>query len=247
MRIATWNLQSDEPLHQEREALFHQEMDTVDADVWVLTETWEHFSPGEGYRLAAESSLADDLTPIDRRWAAIWVKSIFVTERQVVQGQPDRMACAQIKKLGQRDVVVIGTVLPWHFDPRWLYPAGFCAAFAIQIAEWGRLWGTPRTSGFVVAGDFNQSLPLSEGRGSKKGEIALNDALQTHGLRCLTEGTNPLSGIPRIDHICVSQSNLQPLLTPPTATWPIPCIRGRPITNEYHCGEYADLEISTNP
>jgi 2,4-dienoyl-CoA reductase-like NADH-dependent reductase (Old Yellow Enzyme family) len=47
-------------------------MNTVDADVWVLTETWEQFSPGDGYRLAAESSLADDLkTWPDRRWVAI--------------------------------------------------------------------------------------------------------------------------------------------------------------------------------
>ena len=104
MRIATWNLQSDEPLPQRREALFRQAINTVHADVWVLTETWEHFSPGESYRLAAESSLADDLRAWpDRRWVAIWATSTLEAKRQPVQGQPDRMACAQIKKPGQRE------------------------------------------------------------------------------------------------------------------------------------------------
>jgi endonuclease/exonuclease/phosphatase family metal-dependent hydrolase len=215
----------------------------VNADVWVLTETWEQFSPGDGYRLAAESSLADDLkTWPDRRWVAIWVKSAFEAKRQEVHSQPDRMACAQIKKPGQRDVVVIGTVLPWHFDPLWLYPAGFFAALAIQVDEWGRLWGTPRTSGFIVAGDFNQSLPCQKRRGSEQGEIALKEALKSHDVLCLTEGSDSLTGIPRIDHICVSRTALRPTFIPQAGEWPIPCIGEKEISD--HSGVFADLEFS---
>lgn len=40
MRIATWNLQSDKKLTDEREALFRQAMTAVNADVWVITESW---------------------------------------------------------------------------------------------------------------------------------------------------------------------------------------------------------------
>jgi hypothetical protein len=240
MRIATWNLQSDKPLPQEREVLFRQAMDTVDADVWVLTETWVNFSPGEGYRLAAESSLADDLkTWPDRRWVAIWVKSNHDAERQEVQSQSDRMACARIKKPGQRDVAVIGTVLPWHFDPLWLYPDGFCAALAIQVAEWVRIWGTLPSCVCSVAGDFNQSLPCQQRRGSKQGEMALNDALRSHDVVCLTEGSDPLTGVPRIDHICISRSGLRPPFIPQAGAWARPCIQGEPITD--HSGVFADL------
>jgi len=75
MRIATWNLQSDKPLTHELETCFVEAMNSVNADVWVLTETWTTFSPGNGYRLGAESIAADDLrTWPERRWVAIWVR-----------------------------------------------------------------------------------------------------------------------------------------------------------------------------
>jgi hypothetical protein len=242
MRIATWNLQSDRPLPQEREALFRQEMNTVDADVWVLTETWMNFSPGEGYRLAAESSLADDLkTWPDRRWVAIWVKSSHDAERQEVQSQPDRMACARIKKPGQQDIVVIGTVLPWRGDKLWPGSDGFCAALDAQVAEWGRVRGVPDACTFLVAGDFNQSLPHHQWYGFKKGEIALNDALKKHDLLCLTLGKVPLTDQPRIDHLCISRSSLNPQFVPQISGWPIPFVKEKPITD--HSGVFADLDL----
>lgn len=245
MRIATWNLQSDKPLLQEREALFRQAMNSVDADVWVLTETWEHFSPGEGYRLAAGSSQADDLIPVDRRWVAIWVKSSFDTEQQVVQGQPDRMTCAQIKKPGQRDVVVIGTVLPSPGDRRYPTAVDFCTALTSQAIEWEPLWGTPPSSIFVVAGDFNQSLPRRGNFGSIKGELAVLDALKRHDLFCLTPGNVPLTNDPRIDHICVSRNGLQPPFLPQAGAWTTPCIGENAITD--HSGAFADLHLPELP
>ena len=242
MKIAAWNLQSDKPLLREREALFRQAMNGVNADVWVLTETWEKFSPGDDYRLAAESSPADDLLPVDRRWVAIWVKSSFTTAQQAVQLEQDRMACVHVTKPGQRDVVVIGTVLPWHFDGRWLYSAGFCAALTIQATEWRRIWRTFPSCVYSVAGDFNQSLPCKQRRGSKQGEIALNDAIKSQDLRCVTEGNDSLTSIPRIDHICVSQSGLRPSFIPQSGEWAIPLIGEKEITD--HSGVFADLEFT---
>lgn len=242
MRVATWNLQSDKPLTQDREALFRRAMVEVNADVWVLTETWVQFSPGEGYCRAAESRLADDLTPVDRRWVAIWVKSSSDTERQEVQGQPDRMACVQIKKRGQQDVVVIGTVLPAPGDRRYPTADDFCTALIGQVAEWGPLWGTPRSSIFLVAGDFNQSLPRQGNFGSIKGEIALLEALKRHDLFCLTPGNDPLTKKPRIDHICVSRNGLQAPLLPQVGAWKTPCIGEKEITD--HSLTFADLDLS---
>ena len=238
MKIATWNLQSDKKLTQEREALFRQAMNSVDADVWVLTETWVCFLPLPGYRLVAQTCEAVDLEPA-RRWVAIWSK--LDAKPVEVHGQPDRMACGRIEKPGQRDLVVIGTVLPWHFDRLWPNAAGFCAALAGQLAEWDRLLGTPRTCALSVAGDFNQSLPHQNHYGSKPGEAALNDAMRRHDLLCLTQGNDLLSGTPRIDHICVSQSGLQAHSAPSAGTWSVPLLDNKPITD--HSGAYADFEV----
>jgi hypothetical protein len=241
MRIATWNLESYSKLTPAREVALRQAMAEVKADVWVLTETWLDFSPGAGYKLVAQSFGAVDLKKWPKRcWVEIWVKSNLDARRLEVRKCSDRMACGRIENPGQRDVVVVGTVLPWFGDE--LFPAAddFCKALKGQVADWG-LWGSPRTSGFIFAGDFNQSLPYQKDYGSKKGANALNTAFKTHNLLCLTEGNNPLTGIPRIDHICISPSSLQPLRTPPAGTWAVPAVGGKPITD--HSGAYGDLDL----
>lgn len=238
MKIATWNLESLNKLRPSREAAFREAMAAIDADVWILTETWVGFSPGEGYRLVAESYAAKDLeTQPDRCWAAIW--SRWDAEIQTVKGQSDRMACGRFKNSGHQDVVVVGTVLPWRSDQLWPGVDGFCAALTIQAEEWSRLWGACRAAAFVVAGDFNQSLPHQNHYGSKQGAIKLEQALEDHGLMCVTTGNDPLSGNPRIDHICINRSGRNPEGIP-VGTWLIPRLEGKPITD--HAGVYADFD-----
>src|SRR5687767_2854937 len=97
MRIATWNVESANRLTKIREATFHQAMSEVNADVWVLTETWRSFSPGAGYHLIARSHEAADLEGRpDRCWVSIWAKLSLVAKPMLVHSQPDRMACAWI-------------------------------------------------------------------------------------------------------------------------------------------------------
>ena len=55
MKIATWNLESVRPLTPPRRAAFLDAMRKVDADVWVMTETWADFSPPPDYQLVAQS------------------------------------------------------------------------------------------------------------------------------------------------------------------------------------------------
>lgn len=238
MRIATWNLESTNRLTPSRRTAFLRAMAEVDADVWVLTETWVDFSLGAGYRLVAQSCAADDLQA-SRRWVAIW--SRFDARLLEVQSQPDRMVCGRIEQFGQRDVVVVGTVLPWPSDERWRGAKGYCAALSDQVAEWGRLWGTPRTAAFSVAGDFNQSLPHQKRYGSEQGGLALTQAIHAHDLLCPTHGNDLPTGKPRIDHVCVSRSSLKPLHTPLAGTWPVPSMGNRPITD--HAGVYTDIQL----
>ena len=238
MKIATWNLESVRPLTSPRRAAFLTAMREVDADVWVLTETWADLVPLPDYQPVVESGAAEDLTP-DRRWVAIWVKKCVSAERQDIRSQPDRMGCARIKQPGQSDLVVVGTVLPWPNDRQWPGATGFCEALDGQAGEWERLRGTPDTSTLVVAGDFNQSVPYVRYFGSTKGATALLETLTAQGLFCLTPGIDPLTDTPRIDHICISRSGFRPPFLPRIDTWKVPRIGEKPITD--HAGVSADL------
>ena len=107
----------------------------------------------------------------------------------------------------------------------------FCAAVASQAEEWRELRGDPDGCTLVVAGDFNQSVPYEKWYGSKKGETAVNSALQDLGLLCLTDGNCPLERRPRIDHICVGQNGLAPDSLPRIGGWAIPTVTGRTVRN----------------
>lgn len=240
MRIATWNVESLKTLTPERKSAFHGAMAGVDADVWVLTETWTTFSPGPDYRLLARSQTAEDLKPWpDRCWVSIWTKPPLVAMPLKVHRHSDRMAGGRIETPGRADIVIVGTVLPWNGDKLWPKATDFCAAVASQAEEWGALRGDPDGCTLVVAGDFNQSVPYEQWYGSKTGEVAVNSALRELDLLCLTDGNCPLAGRPRIDHICVGRNGLAPDCLPRIGGWAIPTVNDRPVTD--HSGVYVDL------
>ena len=244
MRIATWNVESLIRLTPERAESFRQAMAKLDADIWVLTETWFDFGPGAGYSLVAQSSKADDLKAWpDRCWVSVWAKSSSASRSQVICSQPDRMACGRIEIPGQMDVVVVGTVLPWGNSDK-LFPGveGFCAAVDSQAVDWAPQQESPEPCAYLVAGDFNQSLPYVAPYGYRKGEIAINSVLKKHDLLCLTEKQVLPSGKPMIDHVCVSQKGLKMKSVPNVNIWETPLINEKPITD--HVGVFVDLEVS---
>lgn len=114
MRIETWNLESCKAFSPVREVSFRQAMAKVNADIWVLTETWFGLGPGDGYRLVSQSSEAEDLeTGTNRCWVSIWTQSSYNSRSQGIRSQTQRMACGRIEIPGQMDIVSVGTVLPW--------------------------------------------------------------------------------------------------------------------------------------
>lgn len=246
MRIATWNVESVRKLTAEREAAFHETMAEVNADVWVLTETWTTFSPGTGYKLLARSKKAADLDRwTDRCWVSIWAKSPLLGTAQEARKQPDRLACCRIEMPGRPTIVVIGTVLPCRSDKLWPGAKGFCESLASQSAEWRTLRGGLNSCMLVVAGDFNQSIPHERWYGFKKCAETLNGAFQELDLMCLTQGKCTLTSGPRIDHICISRSSLDPHRLPEAGDWAIPCVNDVPTTD--HSGVYVDLETQRSP
>lgn len=229
-------------------------MKVIKADVWVITEPLLTFSPGAEYRLVAHSYKAADIESgtdpkwaADRRWVAIWSK--LPARKLEVLTEPDRMACIRVEQPGQRDVVIVGTVLPWFRDTKW--PSnkgkGYSDALQLQVAEWVRLWGMPPAAAFCVAGDFNQSLPYKRYYGLPESAKRLQQLLVSLGLRCLTgDDVDPLpvtaGGRPSIDHICVS-SDLLPSLTPPSRTWTIPCKANSSVAITDHFGASSELNV----
>lgn len=236
MKIATWNLESINRLTPDRGDAFLKAMERVEADVWILTETWIDFKPLPGYELVAQSSKAHDLSP-ERCWVSIFARSNLTYEKRKIQSQPDRMACGRIEQPGQRDMVVVGTVLPWPSDKLWPGATGFCNALADQATDWVQLQEHNDDCIFLVAGDFNQAIPYQRWYGSKRAA----KALQTQDWICLTQGNDPLTGKPLIDHICINRDGIRQAVLPQIGTWEVPCLAGKPITD--HSGVYAYIDV----
>jgi hypothetical protein len=242
VKIATWNLESVRQLGSARKAAFYDAIKKQDADVWILTETWveSYLNPISGYLMAAESSPAKDLeTSPERCWVSIWVKRNIAHTPIEIHTHRDRIAGVRIKIPEYPDMVVVGTVLPWMSDELWPGAAGFCTAVSAQTAEWTKIRGQPHDCTFLVAGDFNQSLPGVSRFGSKDGEAALSAALRNQDLFCLTPGNEALTGKPRIDHICISRNGFQSPYLPSVSEWAVPVSNGTPITD--HVGIAAEL------
>lgn len=245
MKIATWNLESVRRLSPARKAAFYEAIEKQDADAWILTETWiaSCLEPIRGYVVAAESSQAEDLkSSPERCWVSIWVKKTIAHTPIDIHAHQDRIAGVRIKSPAHPDMVVVGTVLPWMSDKLWPGADGFCRAVAAQTAEWTKIRGQPDACTFLVAGDFNQSLPGVSRYGSKDGETALSAALRSQDLFCLTSGNETLTGKPRIDHICISRSGLQSPYLPRVREWVVPVRNRKPITD--HVGIAAELPSS---
>lgn len=251
MKIATWNLESIQPLTTQFEEAFRTVIYGIDADVWVLTETWLNFSL-VGYQLVSQTGQADDLKQAKRpfsRWVAIWSR---LKARQLdVLSDPERMACIRVEE-GNRPVVIVGTVLPWGSDKRHAPKndfsdddpsADFCQVLQAQSEDWRKLWSTPDSTGFCLAGDFNQqSLYFPNPQGNNR-HACINQTFT--GLDCLTNNmkvvypkAESLNPHPTIDHICVGGGLKLRAGTTPT-TWEVPLIGGTAITD--HAGVVADL------
>lgn len=237
LRLATWNLNRCSP-HSARAARILEAMKEINADVWVLTETFRDLSPGESYKLSSISHNAPDRDySTGECWVAIWSRlpSYPITLKEDIE----RVAGAVIS-----DCVVVGTVLPWLTDNRDAVLRGyhaFAARLEEQSTDWSYQIATHRS--LCVAGDFNQDL-LNEGHyyQSKAARDVLRKTLAIHSLRCLTGGQNdPLalhSDLASIDHICVT--NIRTLNSPPSSVWPEPGSL-TPMYSDHYC-MYADIE-----
>lgn len=205
LKLATWNVML--PVSKCRREALRSHTDQQQADVWVLTETHDGFTPGHPY---SHSSAAgrDGGHEAEHRWVTIWSRYPIdpLTTRDDV-----RTAAVRITRESSRPFIVYGTVLPWlgsswqgHVSKRGV---AFGESLAVQAADWRQFRHQFPKDEIFVLGDFNQDMVSPRYYGSRANRSALETALQEAGLVALTGGEgDPIrrdsAPCACIDHIC---------------------------------------------
>jgi len=157
MKLATWNLAL--PVSARRRAAIRAHTDRERADVWVLTETHDGFSPNHADSSHSSAAGRDGLHKAGHRWVTIW--SRFPLE-PIATSDDKRTAAARIMPASEESFVVYGTVLPWIGSPWRGHPSAggvaFREALAVQAADWMRIRSDYPIDELFVLGNFNQDL-----------------------------------------------------------------------------------------
>ncbi|MET0338074.1 MAG: hypothetical protein ABW063_09970, partial [Caulobacter sp.] len=109
LRIGTWNVEYG--LGAERNTQRLEALLSADADIWVPTETHDDLSLPPPY--VGVSTDARPGMKRGSRWTTIWSR-LPVFERLGVKDENRSVAVIVRGEMG--DLIVFGTVLPWHSD-----------------------------------------------------------------------------------------------------------------------------------
>lgn len=186
-------------------------MAEVDADVWVLTETFTDRSPGAGYAGCCSPHHPERRPDEAERWTAIWSRWPMAPLDVPLPHRRGTIAARVEAPFGP--LIVYGTVIAWANEPVFDdgQPAKPWEVHLAEIERQSREWVTMRDSypgvPLVVAGDLNQ------GRSGRKWDYGtaaarrdLTDGLNRAGLRCATEvdlvEDGPLDRS-HVEHICI--------------------------------------------
>ena len=234
LKLGTWNLML--PVAEARRTAMLRHTKVEQADVWVLTETHDGFTPGHPY---SHSSAAgrDGLHKPGHRWVTIW--SLHPME-PLSTNDKERTAAARVTPVSGARFVVYGTVLPWPGSAWRDHPAVGGAAFreavGVQAADWIRLRHEYPDDEFFVLGDFNQDLVRPGYCGTAANRAVLEAALDRAGLLALTAGDgDPIRrDSPRcacIDHICARRDSTW--LAEAATRWPNADVPDRRLTDHF--------------
>ncbi|MDO8950934.1 MAG: hypothetical protein Q8S43_10680 [Actinomycetota bacterium] len=236
LKLATWNVML--PVSERRRTGLRAYTDRINADVWVLTETHDGFSPGHPYSHSSDDCRDGQQGP-GHRWVTIWSR---LPLQPLKTSDSARTAAVRIFPPSDEPFVVFGTVLPWSgstwrgFESR--DGVAFAASLAVQRADWLRLRSEFPTDEFFVLGDINQDLVSSKPRyyGSVKNRAAFESALDSAGLTALTAGAgDPVrrdsAPCACIDHICMLRDSAW--RADAAVRWPDAAIPERSLTDHF--------------
>ncbi len=236
MKLATWNVAL--PVAEARRKEMNVFTDQVQADVWVLTETHDRFTPGLAFSCSSEDGRDGSHNP-GHRWVTIWSNSRL---EPLVTSDKQRTTAARVFPQVGNPFVVYGTVLPW-IGSEWQGHAAtsgvaFGESLKVQAADWKQLCDDFPDDEFFLLGDLNQDLVSSKPHyyGSQANRTALEGALRDAGLTPLTAGDD--DPIRRdsppcacIDHICIRvKSRWQ---AESTARWPDKPKPDKPLSDHF--------------
>lgn len=224
LKLATWNVAL--PVAARRRDALRTYTDREQADVWVLTETHDGFTPDHSFSHSSAPGRDGTYHKPEHRWVTIWSRWSLVP---LVTSDEMRTAVARITPDSGPPFIVYGTVLPWAGSTWRLHPSAggvaFQEALAVQVDDWKRLRQDFPEDEFFILGDFNQDMVATPPRyyGSRANRTALETALETVGLVALTAADN--DPIRRdsppcacIDHICTR--NDSKWRADPPVRWP---------------------------
>ena len=134
MKLATWNLML--PVAARRREAIRRHTDREQADVWVLTESHDGFSPGLPH-FHSSAPGRDRRHGAEHRWVSIWARYPLTP---LATSDVERTATVRVLPESDVPFTVFGTVLPWFNDVWRGHRAAGGVAFreapAVQAAEW---------------------------------------------------------------------------------------------------------------
>jgi endonuclease/exonuclease/phosphatase family metal-dependent hydrolase len=204
MRIATWNVQRPKAKGWKRNPITIETINSINADIWILTETQESIQPNSLAYSKTTTYYAEQ-----ESCATIWSRYPIISQRPTCD--PFFTICLELETpLG--NCLVYGTIITYAHDGTQsgakLWEKHY-EAIEAQAQDWKMLAqeGLP----LILAGDFNETLHPPHNYGTKRGRTALLQALEDGQLQAVT-AREPIGRA--IDHICMSrhwQERLQPL------------------------------------
>jgi hypothetical protein len=205
LKLATWNV--ERPTQPRRRIALRSYIDSVDADVWVLTETHDDLVL-ELPHVHSSTPGRDDGINQQERWVSIWSRYPI---QALSCSDPTRTAAAVVTPPDADPFIIFGSVLPWMGSAWRAHPSAggvaFREAVACQLKDWRRFRREFPDAALFVLGDLNQDLADSHYYGSRANRAVLEAALNELGLTAVTGGSaDPVrrDAGPRalIDHIC---------------------------------------------
>jgi endonuclease/exonuclease/phosphatase family metal-dependent hydrolase len=202
MRIATWNLERSGVKHGKRVPLQKAHLETVQADIYILTECHDLFE----LRGCSSFTSSAGVAPYDTRDRAVGVWSRWPILSTKNTADPRLTICVEVET-SHGPMLVYGTVLPYHAEgapsaSRWEQHR---KALALQVEEWSQLREAHPKHLMCVAGDFNMNLDGQKWYGDAQSRTDLLAGLKAARMTCVTTA-DWQSQVDRssIDHICVS-------------------------------------------
>lgn len=198
--VSTWNVEY--AAGADRNARRCQLLQAAAADVVVLTETHNELKL-LGY--TANTTLQREGARPGARWTTISTRR--GVRRRIETADPTRTVAVELED----DVIVYGTVLPWHTDTgpsgrKQVIWAEFRRVLPVHGAEWRALRQQHPWRTLVVAGDFPQSLSDRQYYGSRELRRLLERECAEADLVVHTASAHEQIPLlhPAIDHIAVA-------------------------------------------